>query len=95
MQLADMIGTLAAIASTSAFFPQALRVILTRDTHAISLGMYTLIFVGILLWGAYGVMTRQWPIILSNVVTFVPAVIILGMKVRDTLRDGAKAQPEA
>jgi MtN3 and saliva related transmembrane protein len=86
MTMTDILGGVAATCSTAAFFPQALRVILTRDTHAISLGMYALIVTGIVLWGTYGVLTLQWPIIAANVVTFVPAVAILALKLRHVLQ---------
>jgi MtN3 and saliva related transmembrane protein len=94
MSLTDALGGVAAVVSTSAFFPQALRVIATRDTHAISLGMYALIVAGIVLWGAYGVLTQQWPIIVANIVTFCPAIIILVMKIRHVQQDKADRRPD-
>jgi MtN3 and saliva related transmembrane protein len=80
-----MIGDIAAILTTLSFFPQAVRVIRTRDTGAISLVMYLLFTAGVALWGVYGLMTMQWSIILANGVTVVLAALILAMKVRDVL----------
>jgi MtN3 and saliva related transmembrane protein len=80
-----MIGDIAACLTTLSFFPQALRVIRTRDTGAISLVMYLLFTTGVALWGVYGLMTMQWSIILANGVTVVLAASILAMKVRDVL----------
>jgi MtN3 and saliva related transmembrane protein len=82
---ADIIGSGAAILTTASFFPQALHVLRTRDTRAISLAMYTLFTMGVALWGAYGLMTMQWSIIVANGVTVVLAVLILSVKVRDVL----------
>jgi MtN3 and saliva related transmembrane protein len=86
MTSVEILGAAAAVMSTAAFFPQALRVIATRDTRAISLPMYLMLVAGILLWGSYGLITQQWSILAANGVTFVPAIIILVMKTREVLR---------
>ena len=65
----EVIGSAAAILTTASFFPQAFHVLRTRDTQAISLAMYTLFTAGIALWGVYGLMTGQLPIIISNGIT--------------------------
>jgi MtN3 and saliva related transmembrane protein len=87
MPLADIIGGAAAILTTASFFPQALHVLRTRDTRAISLTMYMLFTMGVTLWGAYGLMTMQWSIIIANGVTVVLAMLILSLKVRDVLAE--------
>jgi MtN3 and saliva related transmembrane protein len=86
MPLADIIGGAAAILTTASFFPQALHVLRTRDTRAISLTMYMLFTAGVALWGAYGVMTMQWSIIIANGVTVVLASIILALKLAAVVR---------
>jgi MtN3 and saliva related transmembrane protein len=85
MNLPDIIGAAAAVLTTASFFPQALHVLRTRDTRAISLTMYALFTAGVALWGAYGLMTMQWSIIVANGVTIVLAILILSLKVRDIL----------
>jgi MtN3 and saliva related transmembrane protein len=85
MTLAEMIGSAAAVLTTASFFPQALHVLRTRDTRAISLMMYALFTMGIALWGVYGLITTQWSIILANGITLVLAALILLLKVRDVL----------
>lgn len=83
MSLAEIIGSLAAVLTTTSFLPQAIHVLRTRDIGAISLTMYTLFTAGIPLWGVYGVMTNQPSIIAANGVTVVLAGLILGLKIRD------------
>jgi MtN3 and saliva related transmembrane protein len=80
MNLAEYVGLIAAILTTSAFLPQAIKVVRTRETAAISLAMYALFTTGVALWLAYGLMTEQWIIVAANGVTIVFAVIILAMK---------------
>jgi MtN3 and saliva related transmembrane protein len=90
MGLVDIIGTAAAVLTTSSFLPQALHVLRTRDTRAISLLMYALFTVGISLWGIYGLMTVQWSIVAANGITLVMAALILTMKVRDVMKGRAE-----
>ena len=66
MALSSSIGTLAAFLTTTAFVPQVIRVIRTRDTHAISLWMYLMFSSGVALWLLYGILLNLWPIILAN-----------------------------
>lgn len=93
MDLADIMGGLAATLTTISFFPQAVQVFRTRDTQAISLAMYTLFTMGIACWGIYGLMTLQWPIIIANGLTFVMAAMILALKARDVMSARKPARP--
>ena len=78
----ELIGYLAASLTTLSFVPQALRMIRTRDTYAVSAGMYATFSVGVALWFAYGVILGSWPIILANGITFLLAATILALKIR-------------
>ena len=77
----DAIGTVAAILTTTAMFPQAIRIIKTRDVKSISLLMYVTNSLGILFWLSYGIMLNAKPIILANMVAIFPAVTILVLKI--------------
>lgn len=78
----EWLGYIAAILTTVAFVPQAVKTIRTRDTRAISLGMYAVFTLGVVFWFAYGLSLRSWPMIVSNAVTFVLAATVLGLKLR-------------
>ena len=78
----EWIGFVAAFLTTVAFVPQALKTIRTRDTSGISLGMYVVFTIGIACWFCYGLALGSWPMILSNVITFVLAAVILVLKLR-------------
>lgn len=78
----ELIGAAAACCTTLSFVPQALRIIRTRDTTAISLPMYLVFGAGIVLWLVYGLMLVSWPIIASNVVTIVLVGLIVALKLR-------------
>ena len=79
----EILGYLAAFLTTAAFFPQTYQTIKTRDTKAISLAMYVLFTLGIALWLAYGLLIESWPLIFANAITFVMALTILIMKLKD------------
>jgi hypothetical protein len=52
------------------------------DTSAISLRMYGLFTAGIALWAIYGFYTGDGPLIVANLVTLVPAGIVLERKLQ-------------
>jgi len=76
------LGYLAALLTTLSFFPQALKTLRSGDTSGISLRMYSLFTAGIALWAVYGVCTGDGPLIVANLVTLVPAGIVLERKLR-------------
>jgi MtN3 and saliva related transmembrane protein len=79
--MVTIIGSLAAIASTISFAPQAWKIIKSRETADISLGMYAITVCGFALWTIYGVMLGEWPLILTNSICFALAGFILVMKI--------------
>lgn len=78
----DVIGYAAATLTTVAFVPQAIKIIRSRDTRAISLSMYLSFTTGIALWLVYGLAVDSWPIILSNALVLPLAGTILAFKLR-------------
>jgi MtN3 and saliva related transmembrane protein len=78
----DILGSLAATLTTSAFIPQTWQVWRTRHTADISLGMYTLFTLGVALWLAYGLELASWPIIIANSITLILAGAVLIMKLK-------------
>jgi MtN3 and saliva related transmembrane protein len=75
-------GYVAAVLTTLAFVPQALKTIRSRDTRSISLGMYVVFTIGLGFWMAYGIVLHSWPMILSNAVTLGLSSTILALKLR-------------
>ena len=78
----ETLGFIAAACTTLCWVPQAVQTIRTRDTRAISLWTQGFFALGILLWLGYGVLLMSWPLIIANIITFIPVMIILVMKVR-------------
>ncbi|WP_394974698.1 SemiSWEET family sugar transporter [uncultured Croceitalea sp.] len=82
MQTIEIIGLIAAMLTTGAFVPQVYKVFKSKSTTDISLTMYTVLFIGLMLWLLYGIQKESFPIILANAITglLVAAVIILKLK---------------
>ncbi len=82
MNIVEVISIVAGILTTSAFVPQALKIIRTKETHGISIIMYIVMCSGLFLWMIYGLITLQIPLILANAVTLILSLIILVLKIK-------------
>lgn len=82
MSVIDLVGSIAATLTTTAFVPQVWQVWRTRHTHDISLGMYAFFTCGVAMWLLYGVLLGSWPIIIANGITLLLAGAVLLMKLR-------------
>lgn len=87
MTYVDLIGYIAAFLTSASFLPQAIMVIKTRNTKALSLTMYSMFTLGVTLWMVYGVSSQDWPIVVSNAVTLIFAVTILSIIISNMLND--------
>ena len=94
MTTVTIIGSLAAFLTTIAYVPQAYQTIKTRDTSALSLPTFLILFLGTCLWGAYAVLIHDLPILLTNLISGGLATVILYLKL--TAKPGSEkpaAQP--
>ena len=80
MDIAVLVGAAAAIASTTSFLPQAVKIVRTRDTKSISAAMYAITVTGFALWTAYGLMLGSWPLIAANTICLALSAFIFMMK---------------
>jgi MtN3 and saliva related transmembrane protein len=65
----EIIGLIAAVCTTFAFIPQVMKVWKTKQTKDLSLRMYSIMFIGIILWLVYGIRIDSLSIIMANIVT--------------------------
>lgn len=82
MQISDIVGVGAALCSMSSFAPQIAKIWRERDASQISLRMYLVTVTGFALWIGFGVLTRSWPVVGSNVVCLILSATILVLKLR-------------
>ncbi|MFA9562356.1 MAG: SemiSWEET transporter [Nitrospirales bacterium] len=82
MDLITIMGYVAGACTTSAFLPQAIKIVKTKHTKDISLMMYSVLTTGVVLWCSYALINRDWPLALANAVTLFLAGWILLLKIR-------------
>ena len=82
MNWITIIGSVAAVLTTFAYLPQAIRIIKTKNTNSISLGMYVAMVFGVALWLVYGIALNEVPIIAANAITLALSGIILYYKIK-------------
>ena len=80
--LIDAVGYSAAMITTLCWLPQAVRILRTRDTRAISLASYSAFAAGVGLWLIYGLFIGNLPVIVANAVTLALTLAIVLLKVR-------------
>ena len=76
------IGGAGAVLTTICWLPQAIRVVRTKDTRAISLATNLIFVTGILLWLIYGIAISNWPLIGANAISMMFTLVIITMKLR-------------
>ena len=80
--IVETVGMTAATLTTLCWVPQAVRIIRTRDTRAISLVTQAALAGGVALWLAYGCLLGSIPLVAANAVTLALVTAILIMKLR-------------
>lgn len=82
MEFVTAVGFMAGALTTVAFLPQLQRTWRTRSADDVSLAMLLTFTTGVLLWFVYGLLVQSWPIVVTNVVTFLLTAAILILKLR-------------
>ena len=80
--IVNLVGAAAATLTTLCWLPQAIKILRTQNTRAISLLTYSVFAIGLALWLCYGILLGSWPIIGSNVVTLALVIPIIVLKLR-------------
>jgi MtN3 and saliva related transmembrane protein len=82
----EIIGLIAAVCTTFSFIPQVMKVWKTKQTKDLSLRMYSIMFIGVLLWLVYGIRIDSLSIMLANVVTaiLVGTILVFIIQGKDT-----------
>ncbi|MEP7348872.1 MAG: SemiSWEET transporter [Sphingorhabdus sp.] len=96
----QIVGILAAIASTISFVPQAWKIISTRDTEGLSRRMYALTVIGFALWLTYGIGKNDWALIVPNslclaMAMFIFAMLMMPQKQRQAVADAIQPNTSA
>ncbi|TDU40455.1 MtN3 and saliva related transmembrane protein [Gelidibacter sediminis] len=77
MTFEEIIGILAGVLTTVAVLPQIIKAIKTREVEDVSPYMFIILCCGVGLWTVYGILKEDWPIIVTNGISFVLNSIML------------------
>ncbi|MFH0925152.1 MAG: SemiSWEET transporter [bacterium] len=77
-----LIGFTAGLFTTGCYFPQLQKIVKTKHTADISLGMFSFLTVGIFLWLIYGIVQGDIVIILANFIALIFNIFILYYKIK-------------
>ncbi len=80
MTTVSIVSLFAACLSMVSYLPQAWTIIRERSTRSVSLKMYIITEAGFIAWLGYGILVRQWPIIVQNIICLGLSTFILVMK---------------
>lgn len=80
--IVEIIGLIAAFCSTAAFMPQVIQIWRSKSAQDISLGMYSLLAVGVTSWLVYGLFIGSIAIVLNNICTLILTAIIFVLKLK-------------
>ena len=79
----QIIGYLAGICLAIAQFPQAIKVYRTKDTHSISLLMFSILTTGVFFWFLYGALAGIPEMWITNGICLLPSFYILYMSIKN------------
>ena len=76
----EIIGLIAAVFTTSSFFPQVIKIWRTKQTKDISTAMYIEMMIGTCFWLTYGILISSFAIIVANIVSGLLVLFVLIFK---------------
>ena len=76
-----ILGIMAGTLTTISFIPQVIKIYRTKDAKDLSIVTFCIFSCGVFFWLIYGIVTKEWPIILANGVTLILILLIIAMKI--------------
>jgi MtN3 and saliva related transmembrane protein len=80
MSTSTLFGYMAGFLTTISFLPQVIKTWKSRSASDLSLGMFSVFFLGVIFWLIYGLLIQETPIIFWNMITLALVLAILVMK---------------
>lgn len=78
----DLLGIVAGSLTTASFLPQVVKAWRSGHTKDVSIFMFLLLFIGLVLWIAYGIVKGDMPIVLANAISIALVSAILYFKIK-------------
>jgi len=81
--IANIFGSIAALCMIFGYLPQAITTIRTRDTEGIAIPTFLMMGLGSLFFVIQGILIDNWPLAITNIITFTCSAIIFGIKIHN------------
>ncbi len=81
MNMADLIGFMAAVICSISMTPQVIKIYRTKKTQDLSLGAFSVLATGLFLWLVYGLLIHSIPIVAGNAIGVSITLYIIIMKI--------------
>ena len=78
--MVEMIGMVAGVLTTCAFFPQVLKTVRSRSTDDLSWTWLIMTICGVFLWLVYGMYISSISLVVANAITFCSVIVLFAIK---------------
>jgi MtN3 and saliva related transmembrane protein len=82
MDTTFIVGTIGSTLTTSSLLPQVIKLWKTKSVGDLSFLTYLSLTSGCFLWIVYGIMLKQPPIYIANIITFILSATVLFLKIK-------------
>ncbi len=76
------IGIAAGILTGVSLLPQLVKIIKEKKANSISLGMLTVLLAGLCIWILYGILKKDYPIIVTNSFSLLTNIVIVALAIK-------------
>ena len=77
MRIEEIVGIVAGVITTIAVLPQIAKAVKNRKVNDINPFMFIILCIGVGMWTVYGILKSDWPIIVTNGISFIFNSIML------------------
>ena len=78
--MVEIIGMVAGVLTTCAFFPQVVKTVRSKSTDDLSWTWLLMTICGVFLWLVYGVYINSVSLVVANAVTFLSVIVLFRVK---------------
>ena len=82
----QIIGIIAGVCTAASLLPQLIKIIKEKRVEDISYFMLVILMVGLACWAWYGILKKDYPIIITNSFSFLVNVAILFFRIKYRVR---------
>lgn len=91
----SIIGIIAGTFTTLAVIPQVVQTLRTRNVRDLSIWQPLLLTIGVALWAIYGIIIRDLPLIIANVIALACNALLTAMKLRYGSKDNCSVSSKS